>query len=91
MKKYKDEKVTVMDNKDKKETIYKSELLEKIRQDFKTMEKESKDISPGFFTEDDVFSFYDFLLMRHRDEWTVIDDMEDGNEGNEGNDGGQGK
>lgn len=91
MKKYKDEKVTVMDNKDKKETIYKSELLEKIRQDFKTMERESKDIDPGFFTEEDVVSFYDFLLMRHCNEWTAIDDMEDGNEGNEGNDGGLGK
>ena len=88
MKKYKDEKATVMDNTDKKETIYKSELLEKIRQDFKTMERESKDIDPGFFTEDDVFSFYDFLLMRHCDEWTVIDDTKeenkDGGQGNEG-------
>lgn len=59
------------------EVKYKSELLEQIRQDFEIMENESSDIDPGFFTEDDVWSLYEFLLMRHRDDWYVIDDMED--------------
>lgn len=81
------EMMNTMDS-NKKEIKYKSELLEKIRQDFKTMERESKDIDPGFFTEDDVFSFYDFLLMRHCDEWTMIDgtkeENKDGGQGNEG-------
>ena len=80
------EMMNTMNNK--KEIKYKSELLEKIRQDFKTMERESKDIDLGFFTEDDVFSFFDFLLMRHCNEWTVIDDTKeenkDGGQGNEG-------
>ena len=53
-------------------------MLEQIRQDFEIMENESSDIDPGFFTEDDVWSLYEFLLMRHRDDWYVIDDMEDG-------------
>ena len=38
----------------------------------------SSDIDPGFFTEDDVRSLYEFLLMRHKDDWYVIDDMKDG-------------
>ena len=41
------------------------------------MENESSDIDPGFFTEDDVWSLYEFLLMRHKDDWFVIDDMKD--------------
>ncbi len=59
------------------EVKYKSELLEQIRQDFEIMESESSDIDPGFFTEDDVWSLYEFLLMRHKDDWYVIDDMKD--------------
>ena len=59
------------------EVKYKSELLEQIRQDFEIMENESSDIDPGFFTEDDVWSLYEFLLMRHKDDWYVIDDMKD--------------
>ena len=72
----------------KKEIKYKSELLERIRQDFKTMERESKDIDPGFFTEDGVLSFYEFLSMRLCNEWTAIDgtkeENKDGGQGNEG-------
>ena len=67
-----------MNNGNSMEVKYKSELLEQIRQDFEIMENESSDIDPGFFTEDDVWSLYEFLLMRHRDDWYVIDDMEDG-------------
>ena len=59
------------------EVKYKSELLEQIRHDFEIMENESSDIDPGFFTEDDVWSLYEFLLMRHKDDWYVIDDMKD--------------
>lgn len=66
-----------MNNGNSMEVKYKSELLEQIRQDFEIMENESSDIDPGFFTEDDVWSLYEFLLMRHRDDWYVIDDMED--------------
>lgn len=68
----------IMNNGNVMEVKYKSELLEQIRQDFEIMENESSDIDPGFFTEDDVWSLYEFLLMRHRDDWYVIDDMEDG-------------
>ena len=67
-----------MNNGNSLEVKYKSELLEQIRQDFEIMENESSDIDPGFFTEDDVWSLYEFLLMRHRDDWYVIDDMKDG-------------
>lgn len=67
----------IMNNGNSMEVKYKSELLEQIRQDFEIMENESLDIDPGFFTEDDVWSLYEFLLMRHRDDWYVIDDMDD--------------
>ena len=66
-----------MNNGNSMEVKYKSELLEQIRQDFEIMENESSDIDPGFFTEDDVWSLYEFLLMRHKDDWYVIDDMKD--------------
>ena len=78
MKKYNDKvKRIIMNNGNSMEVKYKSELLEQIRQDFEIMENESSDIDPGFFTEDDVWSLYEFLLMRHRDDWYVIDDMKD--------------
>lgn len=67
----------IMNNGNVMEVKYKSELLEQIRQDFEIMENESSDIDPGFFTEDDVWSLYEFLLMRHKDDWYVIDDMKD--------------
>ena len=79
MKKYNDKvKRIIMNNGNSMEVKYKSELLEQIRHDFEIIENESSDIDPGFFTEDDVWSLYEFLLMRHRDDWYVIDDMEDG-------------
>ena len=78
MKKYNDKvKRIIMNNGNSMEVKYKSELLEQIRRDFEIMENESSDIDPGFFTEDDVWSLYEFLLMRHKDDWFVIDDMED--------------
>ena len=67
-----------------KKTIKKSELLEQIRDDFRTMENEQNDLDPGFFTEEDVWSLYEFLLMRHSGEWDVVDDVEDENEGGQG-------
>lgn len=79
MKKYNDKvKRIIMNNGNSMEVKYKSELLKQIRQDFEIMENESSDIDPGFFTEDDVWSLYEFLLMRHQDDWYVIDDMKDG-------------
>ena len=78
MKKYNDKATRIiMNNGNSMEVKYKSELLEQIRRDFEIMENESSDIDPGFFTEDDVWSLYEFLLMRHRDDWYVIDDMKD--------------
>ena len=78
MKKYNDKvKRIIMNNGNSMEVKYKSELLEQIRHDFEIMENESSDIDPGFFTEDDVWSLYEFLLMRHKDDWFVIDDMKD--------------
>lgn len=79
MKKFNDKATRIiMNNGNSMEIKYKSELLEQIRQDFEIMENESSDIDPGFFTEDDVRSLYEFLLMRHKDDWYVIDDMKDG-------------
>ena len=79
MKKYSDKtERIIMSNGNVMEVKYKSELLVQIRQDFEIMENESSDIDPGFFTEDDVWSLYEFLLMRHQDDWYVIDDMKDG-------------
>ena len=90
MKKFNDKATRIiMNNGNSMEIKYKSELLEQIRQDFEIMENESSDIDPGFFTEDDVWSLYEFLeddvwslyeflLMRHQDDWYVIDDMKDG-------------
>ena len=78
MKKYNDKATRIiMNNGNSMEVKYKSELLKQIRQDFEIMENESSDIDPGFFTEDDVWSLYEFLLMRHKDDWFVIDDMKD--------------
>lgn len=78
MKKFNDKATRIIMNKgNSMEVKYKSELLEQIRQDFEIMENESSDIDPGFFTEDDVWSLYEFLLMRHKDDWYVIDDMDD--------------
>ena len=69
MKKYNDKATRIiMNNGNSMEVKYKSELLEQIRQDFEIMENESSDIDPGFFTEDDVWSLYEFLLMRHKDD-----------------------
>lgn len=79
MKKFNDKATRIiMNNGNSMEVKYKSELLEQIRHDFEIMENESSDIDPGFFTEDDVWSLYEFLLMRHKDDWFVIDDMKDG-------------
>lgn len=84
MKKYSDKtERIIMSNGNVMEVKYKSELLEQIRQDFEIMENESSDIDPGFFTEDDVRSLYEFLLMRHKDDWYVIDDIEDDEDGEE--------
>ena len=67
-----------------KKILKKSELLEQIRDDFRAMENEQNDLDPGFFTEEDVMSLYEFLLMRHSGEWDVVDDVEDENEGGQG-------
>ena len=67
-----------------KKILKKSELLEQIRDDFRAMENEQNDLDPGFFTEEDVMSLYEFLLMRHCGEWDVVDDVEDENEGGQG-------
>ena len=67
-----------------KKTLKKSELLEQIRDDFRAMENGRNDIDPGFFTEEDVWSLYEFLLMRHSGEWEVVDDVENENEGGQG-------
>ena len=78
MKKYSDKtERIIMSNGNVMEVKYKSELLEQIRQDFEIMENESSDIDPGFFTAHGVWSLYGVPLMRHRDDWYVIDDMED--------------
>ena len=67
-----------------KKILKKSELLEQIRDDFRAMENGQNDLDPGFFSEEDVMSLYEFLLMRHCGEWDVVDDVEDENEGGQG-------
>ena len=67
-----------------KKILKKSELLEQIRDDFRAMENGQNDLDPGFFSEEDVMSLYEFLLMRHSGEWEVVDDVEGENEGGQG-------
>ena len=67
----------IMSNGDIREVKYKSELLDRIREDLIAIENESSDCGQETFTEDDVWSLYEFLLMRHKDDWVVIDDMKD--------------
>ena len=54
--------------------IKKSELIEQIREDFKLWEEMSPDIDEGYFDEEDVQSYLNFLIERYHDEWVVIDD-----------------
>lgn len=70
----------IMSNGDIREVKYKSELLNRIREDLIAIENESSDCDQESFTEDDVWSLYEFLLMRHKDDWVVIDDMKDDDE-----------
>ncbi len=70
----------IMSNGDIREVKYKSELLDRIREDLIAIENESSDCNQESFTEDDVWSLYEFLLMRHKDDWVVIDDMKDDDE-----------
>lgn len=70
----------IMSNGNIMEVKYKSELLDRIMEDLKAMESESSDCNQESFTEDDVWSLYEFLLMRHKDDWVVIDDMKDDDE-----------
>lgn len=67
----------IMSNGDIREVKYKSELLDRIREDLIAIENESSGCNQESFTEDDVWSFYEYLLMRHKNDWVVIDDMED--------------
>ena len=69
-----------MSNGNIMEVKYKSELLDRIREDLIAIENESSDSDQESFTEDDVWSLYEFLLMRHKDDWVVIDDMKDDDE-----------
>ena len=58
--------------------IKNSELIEQIREDFKLLEKMSPDIDEGYFDEEDVQSYLNFLIERHHAEWIVIDDTQEG-------------
>lgn len=71
----------IMSNGDIREVKYKSELLDRIREDLIAIENESSDCDSESFTEDDVWSLYEFLLSRHKDDWVVIDDMKDDDTG----------
>ena len=70
----------IMSNADIMEVKYKSELLDRIREDLIAIENESSDCDSESFTEDDVWSLYELFLMRHKDDWVVIDDMKDDDE-----------
>ena len=58
--------------------IKKSELIKQIREDFKLWEEMSPDIDKGYFDEEDVQSYLNFLIERYHDEWIVIDDTQEG-------------
>ena len=58
--------------------IKKSELIEQIREDFKLWEEMSPDIDEGYFDEEDVLSYLNFLIERYHDEWIAIDDIQEG-------------
>jgi hypothetical protein len=58
--------------------IKKSELIEQIREDFKLWEEMSPDIDKGYFDEEDVQSYLNFLIERHHAEWIIIDDTQEG-------------
>ena len=58
--------------------IKKSELIEQIREDFNLWEEMSPDIDKGYFDEEDVQSYLNFLIERYHDEWIVIDDTQEG-------------
>ena len=77
----KNKPIKILNVMNEKKILKKSELLEQIRDDFRTMENGQNDLDPGFFTEEDVMSLYEFLLMRHSGEWDVVDDVEGENEG----------
>lgn len=78
IKRLNDNKVRlVMSNGNIMELKYKSELLDRIRENLIAIENESSDCNQESFTEDDVWSLYEFLLMRHKNDWVVIDDMKD--------------
>ena len=53
-------------------------ILEQIREDFKLWEEMSPDIDEGYFDEEDVQSYLNFLIERYHDEWVVIDDTQEG-------------
>lgn len=36
------------------------------------------DIDEGYFDEEDVQSYLNFLIERYHDEWIVIDDIQEG-------------
>ena len=75
IKRLNDNKVRlVMSNGNIMELKYKSELLDRIRGDLIAIENESSDCNQESFTEDDVWSLYEFLLMRHKNDWVVIDE-----------------
>ena len=67
-------------NTNKKEVKRKSELLNQIRTDLKTWEKNQPDFDENYFDESDVISYYEFLINKYRDEWIIIDDTEEGDE-----------
>ena len=56
----------------------KSELIEQSREDYKLLEEMTPDIDEGYFDEEDVQSYLNFLIERYHDEWIVIDDTQEG-------------
>ena len=57
-----------------KETVYKSELMRLVRDELRRTEEESPEMGPGYFSEETIREFYDFVVRRHSDIWNVIDD-----------------
>lgn len=72
-----------MKMKEKRE-YKKSELLDMIKNGFYEIENVCSDIELGCFGDEDVESFYEFLISKHRDEWIVIDDTSEEGEYYEG-------
>lgn len=56
----------------------KTELLGIIKAGMKELEDKCEDMDIGYFNESDIDSYYNYLLLKYKDEIAVIDDTGEG-------------